>query len=185
MTKFNAETALAQLTAQIEDAVQHWTKGREKIQHALVGICSYTHMSGSKDHLARLTNSLIDGLGDGINANAIRQWAVEHLGMHLNSNTNKMVPGKKAPEDFDTKVASGVKWWTLAPQKPYVFDLNSAVMSLLKQAEGAAEKAAKKGGDSKADVDPETLQMLKELSAVAQTRKELSEAKSKAEKADA
>lgn len=183
-TKAQKLEAYTDLEKLIADAVEHWTKARDKSQEALVGICSYAKLADTKDHLVPLVNSLIDGMGDGINANAMRQWAVDHLGMHLNKES-KMVAGKKAPADFDTKAAAAVKWWTLAPQKPYVFDLNKAVQALLVQAQGAAAKAAKKGGESRADVDSETLQQLEQLAAIAKTRQEVAEVEARAKAAEA
>ncbi len=183
MARFNKKTAYAALETLIADAVMHWTKARDKSQEALVGICSYAKLADTKEHLGPLVNSLIDGMGDGINANAMRQWAVDHLGMHLNAD-NTMVAGKKKPEDFDTASASKIKWWTLAPQKPYVFDLNKAVQALLVQAQGAAAKAEKKGGASHAEVDPETLVQLEQLAALAKHRQGASEVKAKIDAAE-
>jgi len=129
------------LEAQISDTIQHWTKARDGVQSVLVGLVSHVHMVKNQDQVARLVNMLLDGLGDGINGNAIREWAGLHLNMVLNKE-NKM-----ASKKFDIKAmastaaASKCLWYTLKIQKPVMFDLDQKIVALMNAAIKKSEDA--------------------------------------------
>jgi len=185
MTKATkADKALATLEAQIADTIQHWTKARDGVQASLVGILSHVHMTENQDHAARLTNMLLDGLGDGINGNAIREWAGKHMNMIMNKE-QKLVCRKFDLTKFSkTAVASKENWYSLRIQKPTMFNLDAQIVALLKKAEKAAEKspdALVEG--SKIEVGEDALKALREIAAASVTRLENSKASQKTQEA--
>ena len=186
MTKATkADKALATLEAQIADTIQHWTKARDGVQASLVGILSHVHMTENQDHAARLTNMLLDGLGDGINGNAIRDLAGKHMNMIMNKE-QKLVCRKFDLTKFSkTAVASKENWYSLRVQKPTMFNLDAQIVALLKKAEKAAEKspdALVEG--SKIEVGEDALKALREIAAAATTRLENSKEAEKASKGE-
>ena len=135
-------TALVSLEAMIADTIQHWTTARDGVQNSLMGVLSFVHLTNSQDHAARLVNVLLDGMGDGINGNAIREWCGLHLNMVLNKE-NKLSCKKFDSTAFSTtKAASAAApWFKLKIQKPVMFDLDAQIVALLKKAQTNAAKS--------------------------------------------
>lgn len=170
MTKnVNHDKAMQSLEALIADTIVHWTTARDGVQKSLVGILSYVHLTKSQDHAARLVNTLLDGLGDGINGNAIREWSGFHLNMVLNKE-NKLTCKK-----FDIKAFPATKdaklWYTYKVQKPVMFDLDAQIVALLKKAEANAAKSKEDLVEgSLITVGADAMKALKSIAADAATR---------------
>ena len=116
-------------------------------------------------------NTLLDGLGDGINGNAIRDWCGFHLNMVLNKE-NKLTCKK-----FDIKAFPATKnaklWYTYKVQKPVMFDLDAQIVALLKKAETNAAKSKEDLVEgSLITVGAEAMDALKAIAADAATRVE-------------
>ena len=169
VTKVNHDKAMQSLEALIADTIVHWTTARDGVQKSLVGVLSYVHLTESQDHAARLVNTLLDGLGDGINGNAIREWCGFHLNMVLNKE-NKLTCKK-----FDIKAFPATKdaklWYTYKVQKPVMFDLDAQIVALLKKAEANAAKSKEDLVEgSLITVGAEAMKALKSIAADAATR---------------
>lgn len=169
--------ALATLEQLIADTIQHWTTARDGVQKSLVGVLSLVHLTQSQDHVSRLVNVLIDGLGNGINSNAIREWCGLHLNMILNKE-NKLVNRKFDITNFTaTKDATTKMWYDLKIQKPVLFDLDAQIVALLKKAQTNAAKSPEDMVEgSKVSVQEAALKALKEIAADAATRIEMAKA---------
>ena len=178
MTNQTQAAALVSLETLIADTIKHWTKARDGVQKSLVGILSHVHMTGSLDHVSRLTNVLLDGLGDGINANAIREWCGLHMNMILNKE-NKLVCKKYDLSMYSTTKSADAakKWFELKIQKPVMFDLDAQIVALLKKAVTAAAKPTEELiAGSKITVGDAGLKALKAIAADASTRLEAAKA---------
>jgi hypothetical protein len=175
-TNVKNDKALLSLETLIADTIQHWTKARDGVQKSLVGVLSYVHLTKSQEHAARLVNTLLDGLGDGINGNAIREWCGFHLNMVLNKE-NKMSCKK-----FDIKAFPATKdaklWYTYKVQKPVMFDLDAQIVALLKKAETNAAKSKEDLVDgSVINVSADAMKALKSIAKDAETRVSAKKAK--------
>lgn len=135
-------TALVSLEAMIAETIVNWTTARDGVQKSLIGVLSFVHLTKSQDHAARLVNVLLDGMGDGINGNAIREWCGLHLNMILNKE-NKLSCKKFDIKAFSTTkaAAAAAPWYKLKIQKPVLFDLDAQIVALLKKAKTAAAKS--------------------------------------------
>ena len=176
-------TALVSLEVLIAETIQHWTTARDGVQKSLTGVLSFVHLTKSQDHAARLVNVLIDGMGDGINGNAIREWCGMHLNMVLNKE-NKMSCKKFDIKAFSTTKAASTAapWYKLKIQKPVLFDLDAQIVALLKKAQTNAAKSKEDLVEgSSIVVGDAALKALSAIAADATTRIEVS----KAQKADA
>lgn len=169
--------ALLALETMIKETIQHWTKARDGVQSSLVGILSHTHLTDSQDHVARLVNMLIDGIGDGINGNALREWCSKHLNMILNKE-NKMSCKKYDREALSTTaVGAACLWYKLAPQRPVLFDLDAQIVALLKKAETNKLKTPESLPEgSKINVGDDAMTALKAIAEAAATRVEMRKA---------
>jgi hypothetical protein len=178
MTNKTHDDAMVALEALIADTIMHWTKARDGVQQSLVGVLSYVHLTQSQDHASRLVNVLIDGIGNGINANAIREWCGLHLNMILNKE-NKLVCRKFDIDAFSTTKAASVakKWFDLKVQKPVMFDLDAQIVALLKKAVTASAKPVEEMiAGSVVNVQDDALKALRVIAAEAATRIETAKA---------
>lgn len=174
MTNEKHIAAMIALETLIADTIKHWTKARDGVQKSLIGILSHVHLTDSQDHVSRLTNVLLDGLGNGVNSNAIREWAGLHMNMILNKE-NKLVCRKYNLSMYSTTQAASAakKWYDLKIQKPVMFDLDAQIVALLKKARTAAAKPTEELiAGSKITVGVAGLKALKAIAADAATRLE-------------
>lgn len=174
MTNEKHIAAMIALETLIADTIKHWTKARDGVQKSLIGILSHVHLTDSQDHVSRLTNVLLDGLGNGVNSNAIREWAGLHMNMILNKE-NKLVCRKYNLSMYSTTQAASAakKWYDLKIQKPVMFDLDAQIVALLKKAVTAAAKPTEELiAGSKITVGVAGLKALKAIAADAATRLE-------------
>jgi hypothetical protein len=158
------------LEAAIEDIGNRSKTLREDIQHVLMGVLSHWKLTKSNQHVKRLVGLLDTAMGDGMKRNGMKSWVIKHLGMIENAETGDLVCGTLDHSELDKTKADAQKWWSMAPEGPVKFDLDAAIVSLLKKADKAQEKLTKgelKEGDS-VDVDVETLAALKALAATRQ-----------------
>ena len=163
--------ALADLEKLIAESIAHWTEARNGIQASLVGVVSLVQMTKAQTHTAHLVNLLLEGLGDGVNGNAIREWTAVHLNMCLTKDNKMGCKKYDLTKISTTKVAAASLWYTFKVQKPTVFDLDAQIISLLKSATTKAGKdLSEMPAGSRVDIDDAALQALTDLATAAEAR---------------
>jgi hypothetical protein len=148
MTKaIDTSNSIVAIEKEIASVLQHWTKARDGVQQVLVSIVSLVRISKSQEAVPRLVNLLLDGMGNGVNGNAIRDWSAKHLNTVVNKEGKVVCRKYDAKAISSTAVASKSVWYDFRPvtaTNPVKFDLDAQIIALLKKAQkmaGAKPKA--------------------------------------------
>jgi len=169
VTQKQIDASLAALKAQIADAVESAVSMRNKVQTALVGCLSHWNMTGSNAGLKEIINTFIGDLDGGVNTKAVVEWCSIHLAMIPNADQSGLVFDASRKPSTTKKAAADKPWYKHKKQNPFAFDLDTAILSVLKKAE-KAEKALVEDGDADVRIDHNTLVALKTVGAKVQQR---------------
>jgi hypothetical protein len=174
----DAANAILDIEKEIANVLQHWTKARDGVQHVLVSIVSLVRITKSQEGVPRLINQLLDGMGNGVNGNAIRDWSAKHLNTVLNKE-GKVVCRKYDIKSIATTAAASKSVWydfrKETPSNPVRFDLDAQIMALLKKATKMA--SAKPSAGDKIVVQATALDALVALSKASEVRLAAAKAK--------
>jgi len=181
MSNAKNEKTLNELEVMVMETIQHWTKARDGVQNCLVGILSAVHQTKSQEHVPKLVNMILDGIGDGINGNDIRAWCGMHLNMVLNKEKKMSCKKFNIEKYSSTKTASLTLWYKLKVQNPTLFDLDAQIVALLARAEKMAEATPDEG--DVIHVSAEALVALKAIADDAARRVVMFKAEQKAKQA--
>ena len=163
MTTYTIAKNVKQLDAQIETAIQSANTMKAAVQQAAVSIIFHAFTHGDYTR----AQTLVDGLGNGINSKAIVEWFVQFGGLTIDEE-NKCFGGWKGKDYIKANIetAKSTMWYDLKVQAPFKgFDLNDEIAKLLKKATAMAaevEKGSEKAASIKCDL--KTLAALTTLS---------------------
>ncbi len=143
----------AGLTKIINSAVTSAKTMRNKVQIAAVAVIKYAHITGDY----RAFNTLVDGLGNGVNTKALVEYIVVHTGLQIDEE-NKCFTGKldKKFIEANFESAKSTMWYDFKQQAPFKgFDLNAEIAKLIKK----CETMSKKDGEEAELVNVDTAQL--------------------------
>ena len=163
MTTYKIAKNVKELDTQIETAIQSANTMKAAVQQAAVSIIFHAFAHGDYTR----AQTLVDGLGNGINSKAIVEWFVQFGGLTIDEE-NKCFGGWKGKDYIKANIetAKSTMWYDLKVQAPFKgFDLNDEIAKLLKKATAMAaevEKGSEKAASIKCDL--KTLAALTTLS---------------------
>lgn len=151
----------------IASAISSVKSMREKVQVASVAVLMHAEKCGDYTK----AQELVDGVGNGVNQNALVEFFVKYGGLIVDEEEGGFNGWKGATFIRDNfQNAKAQPWWELKKQSPYKgFNLHDELAKLLKRTQAANEKkdAAEEDGDeavsSMISVNDNEYQMLVQL----------------------
>ncbi len=144
------------LDKQISNAIQTANTMKFQVQQAALSIIfhAYTHKDYSRAQV------LVDGLGNGVNCNALVEWFVQFGGLIVDEE-NKCFGGWKGQDHIKANIeqAKTTMWYDLKVQSPFKgFNLNDEINKLLVKA-NKMQALVDKGDEKASEIEMNTKQL--------------------------
>jgi hypothetical protein len=137
---------VAELDKMVENAIASANTMRKRVQVVAIAILAHAEKHGDYTR----AQTLIEGLGHGVNMKALVEFFVRFGGLVVDSEEGGFCDWKGSEyirENFQN--AKATMWWELKPQNPWQgFDLETELVKLIKRAQTAEKRIEKLPDDS-------------------------------------